>query len=306
METSQSMDEQFISKVKQTIEINISNENFTVESLANEVGLSRSMLHRKLIKLTGKNASETITQYRLTKAHELLEKNATTVSETAYKVGFRNPSYFNKVFKRIYNISPSDIKRQQHYHTPLNKANNDTEKASFSKIHSLITKKRLIYSLGLIVTFLIFHLIIIYPYKPQPSVAVLPFENLSGNINNDYIVSGINEALISELGKFSSLRVISRKSTLRYSNSRLLLKDIAKELNVKNIIEGSVISIEDSIHLIIKVIRVLPREHQLMSKKYCEHQSKILDIQQKIAADITFYLKNGQTKRDKHSANQAP
>ncbi|WP_430817147.1 hypothetical protein [Carboxylicivirga sp. RSCT41] len=54
METYKSMDEQFLSKVHSTIEQNIGNENYTVEQLASDIGLSRSMLHRKLIKLSGK------------------------------------------------------------------------------------------------------------------------------------------------------------------------------------------------------------------------------------------------------------
>jgi len=83
MENQQSMQEQYLANIKQIIEANIGNESFSVADLAREAGLSRSMLHRKLIRLTGKSATDLITEIRLTKAFELLENDAGTVSEIA-------------------------------------------------------------------------------------------------------------------------------------------------------------------------------------------------------------------------------
>lgn len=77
-----------------------------------EAGLSRSMLHRKLIRLTGKSATGLITEIRLTKAFELLENDAGTVSEIAYQVGYSSPSYFNKVFKKTYKVSAGEVRRK--------------------------------------------------------------------------------------------------------------------------------------------------------------------------------------------------
>ena len=112
MQTQQSMGDEFFELVKQIIEDNIGNENFSVSDLAKEVGLSRSTLHRKLIRLTGKSASDFITEIRLTRALELLVSDVATVSEIAYRVGYSNPSYFNKVFKKTYNVSPSDVRKK--------------------------------------------------------------------------------------------------------------------------------------------------------------------------------------------------
>src|SRR4030065_1399635 len=94
-----SMDDQFLSKIHQIVEDNLANENFSVEDLAKHAGLRRSMMHRKLIKLTGKSASDLITEKRLIRAKVMLENNVATASEIAYKVGFNSPSYFTKVFK---------------------------------------------------------------------------------------------------------------------------------------------------------------------------------------------------------------
>jgi AraC-like DNA-binding protein/tetratricopeptide (TPR) repeat protein len=112
MEQEQSMQEQYLALFRQIIEDNLDNASFSVADLARKAGLSRSMLHRKLISLTGKSATDLITEIRLKKAFELLEKNAGTVSEIAYMVGYSSPSYFNKVFKKTYKVSPGEVRRK--------------------------------------------------------------------------------------------------------------------------------------------------------------------------------------------------
>ena len=99
MEKQLSMGDQFLTTINRIIEENIDNENFSVEDLAKKAGLSQSMLHRKLKKLTGKSASDLITTIRLIRARDLLGHDVATVSEVAYRVGFKDPSYFIKVFK---------------------------------------------------------------------------------------------------------------------------------------------------------------------------------------------------------------
>ena len=96
MNAPPSIDDQFLQKINKSIQDNRGDEHFSVEDLAKDVGLSRSMLHRKLIKLSGKSATELITEMRLSRAMELLENNVATASEIAYQVGFSSPSYFIK------------------------------------------------------------------------------------------------------------------------------------------------------------------------------------------------------------------
>jgi len=78
MENLPLMGDQFLSKIFQHSEDNLDNEHFSVEDLVQHAGLSRSMLHRKLIKLTGKSATDLITKKRLIRAKELLEKDVAT------------------------------------------------------------------------------------------------------------------------------------------------------------------------------------------------------------------------------------
>ncbi len=242
MEKQPSKVDQFLTITNQIIHDNINNENFTVEDLAQKTGISRSMLHRKLKNLTGKSARDLITETRLIRAKELLENDAATASEIAYRVGFKDPSYFNKVFKKHFNVSPGDIRKKDAV---------DLDHPSFEK-----------------------------------SLAVLPLHNLTGHPENSYIVDGIQDALIGELGQIGSLRVISRTSTLRYRNREMLLQDIAHELGVNTIVEGSVLAADDNLRVIIQLIDVFPKERHILANEYNDEMHNILAVQTKAVKDI--------------------
>jgi AraC-like DNA-binding protein len=115
MEIQPSMDDQFISIIYQHIEDNLDNEHFSVEDLAAHASLSRSMLHRKLVKLTGKSASDIITEKRLLKAKELLENNVATASEIAYRVGFNSQATSLKFLKTTFMYLPAMSERELYH-----------------------------------------------------------------------------------------------------------------------------------------------------------------------------------------------
>ncbi len=106
-----SVDDAFLVKVMAAVEKEIGNENFTVEDLGHEVGMSRSQLHRKLVALTNQAPNQFIRWIRLQRAMDLLKKKAGTVSEVAYGVGFGDPSYFSKLFHRQFGLRPSDVRK---------------------------------------------------------------------------------------------------------------------------------------------------------------------------------------------------
>jgi TolB-like protein len=233
--------DQFLKITNQIIHDNIDNENFSVEDLAQKTGISRSMLHRKLKNLTGKSARDFITEIRIIRAKELLENDAATASEIAYRVGFKDPSYFNKVFKKHFNVSPGDIRKK-----------------------------------------------VVFDLQPsfEKSLAVLPLHNLTGEPENNYIVDGIQDALIGELGQIKSLRVISRTSTLSYRNREMLLQDIARELGVNTIVEGSVLAADNNLRVIIQLIDVFPKERHILANEYQDEMHNILAIQTEAVKDI--------------------
>jgi len=122
MREGASMDELFLDKVHDTIENNLANENFGVEELAREIGISRSHLHRKLILLKGQTASQIIKEFRLNRAMEMLQKNVATSAEIAYRVGFSSPSYFNTSFHKYFGYPPGEAKKNTFFKAPKRNA----------------------------------------------------------------------------------------------------------------------------------------------------------------------------------------
>ena len=106
-----SVDEKFMTKVADTIEKNISEPEFSVEKLALETSLSTVHLYRKLKALTGMTPNEFIRSFRMKRAIQLLEQKKLMISEVAYAVGFNDPKYFRKCFKKAFGVSPSEYKK---------------------------------------------------------------------------------------------------------------------------------------------------------------------------------------------------
>ncbi len=103
----------FLEKLTSTIEAHIDDENFSVEILGKEIGMSRAQIHRKLRALTNQSASEFIRTFRLHRAAQLIEQGAATLAEIAYKVGFNSQAYFSTTFQTVFGCTPSDYKKRK-------------------------------------------------------------------------------------------------------------------------------------------------------------------------------------------------
>lgn len=103
----QNEDEKLLRSIVEYIELNIVNENLSVEELSRQMNMSRGSLYNKVLMLTGKSPVEFIRSIRLKKAVYLLENSQMTISQICYEVGFNTPKYFTKLFKDEYNILPS-------------------------------------------------------------------------------------------------------------------------------------------------------------------------------------------------------
>lgn len=102
-----SREEDFITNLFAISEEKLSDENFTVDSLSRNIGMSRPQLYRKMISLTGKSPNDFLRDLRMNKALSLIKKKAGNISEIALEVGYNNPSYFAKCFQDRYGCSPS-------------------------------------------------------------------------------------------------------------------------------------------------------------------------------------------------------
>ncbi len=106
-----SADEIFLEKALQIVEKQISNPEYRVDQFANDLAVSRPLLFTKLKALTGLTPNNFIKSIRLKRAAQLLKSQQTTISETAYQVGFKDVKYFSKVYKEQYSVSPSEFKQ---------------------------------------------------------------------------------------------------------------------------------------------------------------------------------------------------
>nr|WP_299337733.1 hybrid sensor histidine kinase/response regulator transcription factor [Allomuricauda sp.] len=103
------MEQKFLEKLVDEIETHIGDENFGVEQLAQQIHLSRSQLHRKMVSITSHTPSLYLRKYRLEKAKKMLEMGSGRVSDIAFQVGFSSPSYFTKCFVEEFGTTPTDL-----------------------------------------------------------------------------------------------------------------------------------------------------------------------------------------------------
>jgi TolB-like protein/DNA-binding winged helix-turn-helix (wHTH) protein/Tfp pilus assembly protein PilF len=131
---------------------------------------------------------------------------------------------------------------------------------------------------------------ILYPRShPSPairSLAVLPLENLSGDPAQDYFAEGMTDELITRLAQISALRVISRTSVMTYKSVRKSLPEIARELNVDAIVEGSVSRSGERVRITAQLIQV-PADTHIWARTYDEDFQDTLSVQSRVARDIS-------------------
>ena len=121
---------------------------------------------------------------------------------------------------------------------------------------------------------------------PVHSLAVLPLENLSGDPEQEYFADGMTDDLITQLAKFSSLRVISRTSIMRFKGTRKSLSDIARELNVDAVVEGTVTHSSERVRVTVQVVRANPEQH-LWADSYDRPLGDVVLLQGELANEIS-------------------
>jgi TolB-like protein/Tfp pilus assembly protein PilF len=117
------------------------------------------------------------------------------------------------------------------------------------------------------------------------SIAVLPLENLSGDPAQEYFSDGMTDALITELQKIKSLRVISRTSVRQYKGTIKTLPEIARELNVKAVVEGSVLRDSDNVRINVQLLQASPEKH-LWANAFDRKMKNVLGLQSEVARSI--------------------
>ncbi|MDA9803958.1 helix-turn-helix domain-containing protein [Flavobacteriaceae bacterium] len=290
------MNQKFIDQVRTIVVKNISDENFGVPELSSLLGLSPSQTLRKIKANSGKSANQYIREIRLEKAAKLLKQTDQSIAEISYLVGFSSASYFNKSFRKYYNVTPGDYKTNS---INLNKTKINKKKKDSSKIKVFIT------------VFLALLLVIIYletsPFisKSTPlnnSIAVLPFKDFSPK-NNQWLSDGVSDNILHSLAQMEKMKVISFTSSSTYRNTDKKIPEIAEELGVSYVLEGSVRLVKDRIKIITQLINA--NDEHIWSKEYEENAEDIIKVQNDVAEEVIKQLKitlspNEERKLDKY------
>ncbi len=178
-----------------------------------------------------------------------------------------------------------------------------------SKIKKLSYSKRGIFKPGLFYLIMILVLIVggwwtwkkfnMVKVDKIESIAVLPLDNFTGDEDQEYLIAGLHDNLITTISKISSLRVISKTSSARYKDQNKSAPEIAKELGVDAILEGSLLSFGDSVRINAQLIRIFPKEEHLWAQIFDGSTSNIFSLFNEVAQTIADEVNVTLTPQEK-------
>ena len=161
--------------------------------------------------------------------------------------------------------------------------------------------RRVIVGLALVVSLPILAVLLIHPRVRPPmgirSLAVLPLDNLSGDASQNYFADGMTDELITDLAQISALRVISRTSVMVYKGARKPLPQIARELNVDAVVEGTVLRSGDQVRITAQLIEASTDKH-LWSQSYEGELRDTLALQNRVAGAIADQIRINLTPQE--------
>jgi serine/threonine protein kinase/Flp pilus assembly protein TadD len=137
------------------------------------------------------------------------------------------------------------------------------------------------------------------------SIAVLPFENLTGDDEQEYFADGITDELIGRLARVGALRVISFWSMIQYKGSEKSLPDIARELNVDALVTGTVQQVGENVSIRVRLIDPLPEERNLWEETYDQVMTDVLMMHSEIARTIAQEIKVAVTPQEEANLTSA-
>jgi TolB-like protein/AraC-like DNA-binding protein/Tfp pilus assembly protein PilF len=298
-------DQLFIKRLTEVILANIAHEDFSVEHIAEAVGMSRSSIHRRLKEIRNQNASQFIREIRLQEAMEMLKQDLGNASEIAYKVGFGSPAYFTKCFHEYYGYPPGEVRKRSYNNRSDTISGEDKEIQETGVSGSNFMpggnarrqgRKKIILITGIFAATMILLVLIIFSHDPlsftsgKQSIIVLPFKNLTDDTGNQYFADGLMEDILNNLYQISDLRVVSRTTSEHFRDTDLTSGQIARKLNVRNVLEASIRREDDRIRVSVQLIDARHDQH-IWSENYDRSVTTVLGVQREIALKIADCLK---------------
>ncbi|MFZ9032242.1 MAG: helix-turn-helix domain-containing protein [Robiginitalea sp.] len=271
----------FISRARQVVLDNLLNSQFGVSALADELGVSRSELYRRVKEAEQKSASQFIREIRLERALELLNAAEHSITEIAYMVGFNSPTYFSTCFKEYFGYSPSTA--DHNGHTPTNGALSKTHKPRKWTIPIILGTLAI-----LIAVFGIFGMGERKNPKQENSLAVLKFDYLGTDTAYSYMAHSLADEVLNSLSNVSMLKVVAASSSFQVDKSETCSK-IGKSLGVDYLVDGSLSSLGNELKATVKLIDA-KTGYQLWAESFEEDPEGIFEMQQEISNQVANQL----------------
>lgn len=302
----------FLDQARGLVLDEVSNEQFGVSELAEAMNMSRSSLLRKIKKHTGLSASQFIRNVRLDKAKELLTESDLTVSEISFEVGFSNSSYFIKCYREHFGHPPGEARKifieESRHQLDLEFPENEKTRVSKSFFQTHLNK------LIVVCTIIVIAMVSYYfgssgiqtdESDVKKTIAVLPFKNMSTDSTNLYFVNGLMEASLNKLQKINDLSVKSRTSVEKYRNSKRSVLEIAEELDVNYLVEGSGQKIGDEVLLNIQLIDTRT-DSPVWTEQYKHKLVDIFTLQNTVAKKIALAIEANVTPEELARIDKKP
>ncbi len=301
MNLAHTSDREFIQKLTELVELNLEDEKFGVDVLIQLSGLSPHIVRQRIKKISQKTISQFINEIRLRRAMEMLQQGMITASEVAYKVGFGSATYFNNCFHDFYGYPPGEVKKRGMTGIKEDHGGHDPGNLMPVSVKKRPSLKRKIVIVSFALLAVLLSALIIYYFlfnksgrnfsspDKEISIAVLPFTNLSDSPENRYFTDGVMEDILSNLNRISSIKVTSRTSVEKYRQTTRGATEIAKELNVRYILEGSVQRSNDKVRVRVQLIDAR-RDQHILSETFDRELDDIFYIQSNIAIQIANEL----------------
>ncbi len=141
--------------------------------------------------------------------------------------------------------------------------------------------------------------------KQTTSLVVLPLENLSGDQEQDYFADGMTDELIANLAKIRSLRVISRSTAMAYKHTRKPLSEIASELHVDAVVEGTVLRVDKRVRITAELVQV-STDHHLWADTYESQIGDVLALQNRVSSAIVNEIRINLSPQDRERLARNP
>lgn len=319
-----------LEKLNLVIDKNLKNADYSLDDVCKEIGISRTQLHRILKEKTHLSTTLYIRKRRLEKAKGLLSTTKLRISEVADAVGINVHTNFSKYFFEEFQISPTDFRKQFQEH--------DNEvKATFENIlpadHSFISfetsagvttkfsppfRNLYVYAALAIITVLTGGFYFLSrPEKKNAtqlstdilqvtdnSIAILPFKNL-GLSQKTLFSDGIMEQIHGSLSRLENLKIISKNSSLIFRNTQKPLSQIAQELHVKYILEGSVLQMENKIRINVELTNA-QEDRAVWTKSYDGNTEDVFTYMSTVAKDMAVELNQKLNRGFKNKIDKIP